>query len=91
MEDSENDMFGVITYMPKDETEWKKILKNPAKFNKLNLVCTTSSFLDLWFCGTSAALTLDLFGIYSNILSGRILSGMCSGAGVVSSLYRRRV
>ena len=32
MDDSENDIFGVIIDMPKDETEWKKVLKNPAKF-----------------------------------------------------------
>ena len=28
----EDDIFGVIIDMPKDESEWKKVLKNPAKF-----------------------------------------------------------
>eukprot|EP00435_Cladocopium_sp_Y103_P026888 s2772_g6.t1 len=32
VDDSENDVFGVIIDMPKDENEWKKVLKNPAKF-----------------------------------------------------------
>ena len=28
----EDDIFGVIIDIPKDEAEWKKVLKNPAKF-----------------------------------------------------------
>ena len=28
----EDDIFGVIIDMPKDESDWKKVLKNPAKF-----------------------------------------------------------
>ena len=31
-DETENDIFGVIIDMPKDESEWKKVLKNPAKF-----------------------------------------------------------
>ena len=32
IDEKEDDVFGVIIDMPKDEAEWKKVLKNPSKF-----------------------------------------------------------
>ena len=32
IDEKEDDVFGVIIDMPSDEAEWKKVLKNPAKF-----------------------------------------------------------